>query len=501
MIDRLCSTLIKYHRIYLGVFGLVALYLTSLHSYLLFHGLAEIFTIAVAASIFFVAWNARQLYDNPYLLLLGIACLFVGCISAVHTLAYKGMGVFQGYGTNLSIQLWVIDRGLLGVTFLIAPLLVGKKLRADLVMAIYTIVAIMLLDSIFIWNIFPVCYIDKQDGGSLTLFKIIAEYVIIAMLLTGLLLLLKKRAGFDPKVFKYLAATIITLAIAEIFFTLYESVYDTTNLIGHLLAIISFYFLYRAMVETALEKPYSLLFRELKQREEELRAAQKMQEQMTEFLVHDLRSPLTSVISGIETLRSWKKKEFDETDRQLLDDAMASSNWLMTLTNALLDASRLESGRMPVQPDMHQAGELVEAALEQVSLWARGIRVNLQAQIDADGISVFADRSLTVRVLVNLLSNAIKYSPTDSTVSIKVKTFGGTVSFSVNDQGPGIAKVLADKIFSEFITAESRDAGVGLGLHFCKLAVEAQGGRIWLDSEIGIGTTITFALPAEPPKA
>ena len=85
-----------------GMLVFLGLYLTSLYNYLLFHSLAEIFSIVVACGIFMVAWNSRRFLDNNYLLLLGIAYLFVGGLDLIHTLTYKGMGIFQGYGTNLA---------------------------------------------------------------------------------------------------------------------------------------------------------------------------------------------------------------------------------------------------------------------------------------------------------------------------------------------------------------------------------------------------------------
>ena len=93
-----------------GIFVLFGLYITSLYSYLLFHSLSEIFSIAVACGIFMVAWNSRRFLDNNYLLFLGVAYLFIGGIDLIHTLAYKGMGIFQGYDANLPTQLWISSR-------------------------------------------------------------------------------------------------------------------------------------------------------------------------------------------------------------------------------------------------------------------------------------------------------------------------------------------------------------------------------------------------------
>ena len=111
----------KYIPFLMGIFIFLGLYLTSLYHYLLFHSLAEIFSITIACGIFMIAWNSRQFIDNNYLLFIGIAYLFVAGVDLIHTLAYKGMGVFEGYETNLATQLWIATRYMVSLSLLIAP--------------------------------------------------------------------------------------------------------------------------------------------------------------------------------------------------------------------------------------------------------------------------------------------------------------------------------------------------------------------------------------------
>ena len=106
----------------------LGLYFSSRYSYLLFHSLIEIFTIAIALTLFILTWNTRQYLGNSYLRLLGIGYGFIALVDLVHTLAYKGMGVFPAYDSNLSIQLWIVARYLQAATLLAAPLFVGRKL-------------------------------------------------------------------------------------------------------------------------------------------------------------------------------------------------------------------------------------------------------------------------------------------------------------------------------------------------------------------------------------
>ncbi len=260
-------TLGKYTTILAGVLILFGAYLTSLYNYLFFHSLAEIFSLTIACGIFMLGWNSRRFLDNNYLLFIGIAYLFIGGVDLLHTLAYKGIAVFKEYDANLPTQLWIAARYVESLSLFLAPLLLGRKLKTNLVFLGYTAAISLLLGTIFYWHIFPDCFIE---GARLTPFKKISEYIISLLLLASIALLFQKRSRFDPKVLQLLIASIIVTIGSELAFTLYVSVYGLSNLIGHLLKIISFYLIYRAIIETGLTKPYTLLFRNLKQSEQKL---------------------------------------------------------------------------------------------------------------------------------------------------------------------------------------------------------------------------------------
>jgi PAS domain S-box-containing protein len=249
--------------------AMVGLYFSSLYNYLLFHSLAELFSILVAFGIFVIAWNSRQFLDNNYFIFIGVAYLFVGATDLIHTLAYQGMGIFTGYGTNLATQLWLSARYMESITLLIAPFFIGRRIKFSYLMPIYGLITALLLMSIFYWDIFPVSYIE---GSGLTAFKRISEYVIAAILVGAIITLSARRRDFDSGVLRLLYLSIIVTIGSELAFTLYESPYGVPNLIGHLLKIISFYCIYKAIIETGLVQPYRLLFRNLKQSEEAYRS-------------------------------------------------------------------------------------------------------------------------------------------------------------------------------------------------------------------------------------
>jgi len=245
-----------------GILVFLGLYLANLYSYLLFHSLAEIFSIVVACGIFMVAWNSRRFLDNHYFLFIGIAYLFVGGLDLLHTLAYKGMGVFEGYETNLPAQLWIAARYMGSLSLFLAPFFLRRKFKVNSVFLAYALATFLLLMSIFYWNIFPVCFIE---GVGLTPFKKISEYIISLILLASTALLLKNRREFDREVLQWVVWSIIVSIASELAFTFYIDPYGFSNLIGHFLKILSFYFIYKAIIVTGLTKPYDLLFRNLMQ--------------------------------------------------------------------------------------------------------------------------------------------------------------------------------------------------------------------------------------------
>ena len=247
-----------------GVISLTGLYLLSRVNYLLFHSSVEVFSIVIAFAIFAIAWNSRRMMDNGYLLFIGIACLFVGGVDLLHTLAYRGMGVFPEYGANLATQLWIATRYLLSFSLLAALFFANRKFRPSAVIAGYSVVTALVFASIFYWGNFPQAFIE---GVGLTPFKVISEYVISLILLCAIGLLIKKRREFSGSVVKLMVAAMAVAIAAEMAFTLYTDVYGIANMVGHLLTVVSFYLIYKALIETGLTKPYDLLFHSLKQNE------------------------------------------------------------------------------------------------------------------------------------------------------------------------------------------------------------------------------------------
>jgi hypothetical protein len=248
---------------------LFGLYIISRHNYLLYHGFAEAFSIVVACGIFMLATNSRKILENTYLLFIGNAYLFVGLLDFLHMMAYDGMGVFPEHGPNLPTQLWIAARYVESLSLFIAPFLFRKNITISILFSVYSGITIILLATIIYFGIFPDCFIE---GRGLTGFKRISECVISLILVGAIMLLVKKKEEFDGQVYRLLIASIIITIGSELSFTLYANVFDLANTMGHVLKIVSFYLIYKAIIETGLVRPYDLLFRKLKQSEEKLNA-------------------------------------------------------------------------------------------------------------------------------------------------------------------------------------------------------------------------------------
>ncbi|MCX7642487.1 MAG: HAMP domain-containing histidine kinase [Armatimonadetes bacterium] len=236
-----------------------------------------------------------------------------------------------------------------------------------------------------------------------------------------------------------------------------------------------------------------------------LQDQEHLRDALIEFLVHDLRSPLTNIISGLETLLVSTEEDLKAEDRELIELALIGAHRLLTMVNSILDLRKLEEGKFPLYLKEFDPHEAVGEAVRQVQLWARQNSVALQVDFAPEvPHKMVADRWVLIRVLVNLLSNALKYTPNGGTISLSVVMDDGWIHFSVKDQGPGIPKEYLERIFDRFVQVEARKAGAavgtGLGLTFCKLAVEAHGGRIWIESEVGKGTTVHFVVPLSVPQ-
>ena len=532
-----------------AVYGVIfgGLYLASLYSYLLFHSLAEIFSIVVACTTFILAWNARRLMENKYLLFVGVAYLFVGIIDLAHTLAYKGMGVFSRYDADLPTQLWIAGRSMESLSLLVAPFFMGRKMRADVIIAAYAAVTAVLLAMIFAWKVFPVCFVE---GRGLTPFKMIGEYVICLILAGSIVFLLRRRSLFDERVLRLVVWSIIVTIGSELAFTFYISVYGFSNLVGHFLKIVSFYLIYKAVIETGFVRPNDLLFRNLKlseeallrardeleakvrertaelaeanaalrteicerlQAEEELRIHTRKLEQSNRDLQdfgfaasHDLQEPLRKILAFTDRIRATCGESVEERARLYLDRVQHAAMRMRTIIKAVRSYSNVTGGVGEFRPvDLSSVVREVMAGM--------GPRIErLGGHMEIGDLPVVEASPALMDVLFsNLIDNGLKFHSEERPV---IRVHGCTTtgrqtvgdgfpvelcSIHVEDNGIGFDEKYLDRIFKPFQCLHGRDEyeGIGMGLAVCRKIVELHGGEIRARSVPGRGTTFTVVLP------
>jgi len=239
----------------------IGLYSISLNNYLLFHSVAEIFSICIAFSIFIITWNAIRFIENNFLILIGIAYFFIGSLDLLHTLSYKGMNIFTDYDYYAN-QFWIATRFLESITILISFVIIKykKKINIYAIFFAYFVVASLIIGSILFWKNFPICFVS---GVGLTPFKIVSEYIISLILLVALAFSYYYRSYFDKRLYQYIVLSIVFTIFSELAFTFYISNYGLSNMLGHFFKIISFYLMYKAIVAKGIKDPHSVIFKEL----------------------------------------------------------------------------------------------------------------------------------------------------------------------------------------------------------------------------------------------
>jgi len=220
-------------------------------------------------------------------------------------------------------------------------------------------------------------------------------------------------------------------------------------------------------------------------------------EDQTRMIVHDMRAPLHTLLISIKALQ---RQRFDpEGQAELLGVARESAGYLLNLTETVLDSARLETSSWSIKRQPVRLSTIVQAVCEPLELAARPDQARLRSVLPDDLPVIWLDRGLMERVLTNLITNAIKYTPAtgEIVVSARLAHEGHAVEIGVSDSGQGIPPEAQAHIFERFYQAndDDRRRGTGLGLYFCRLAVEAHGGSIGVQSAVGQGSTFTIQLP------
>ncbi|NHI93839.1 MAG: hypothetical protein EAX96_15230 [Candidatus Lokiarchaeota archaeon] len=490
-------------------------YLTSLYSYLLFHTIAELISISIAICVFIIGWNSRRNIDNSFFLILGISFLFTAAIDLIHTLAYTGLNIFIGYGSNLPSSLWIAARFMHAISIIFGLFLFNRKINLYFVLIFYFTTTTLLITLIFS-GLFPICYIE---GLGLTPFKKISEYIIDVFLFISILILIKFRKEFDRRIFLLIIGSIILTMISELAFTFYIDVYGFSNLIGHLFKIISYFLIYMGIIRIGIQDPIDLLFRKLKKNEVELknRAQELVHEieqkniaemQLRQFIStvsHELRNPVTVLVQSSEILKKEEERLSSEQKEKLNNLILRNALLLMELLENLLVLSKIDEKKTELNLEKIHVHSLINEIIIQMEL--RLNEKKMEIKIDCDkGISIFGDKLKVAQIFRILIDNAIKYSDRDSKIEIIVidhykgkynKNSLDGLLIQFIDHGIGIHPKDQERIFDRFFRSSRvyEISGTGLGLTIAKELTEIHKGKIYVESELDKGSKFIVFLP------
>ena len=215
------------------------------------------------------------------------------------------------------------------------------------------------------------------------------------------------------------------------------------------------------------------------------------------MVVHDMRTPLTAIYGFLRTLETLEGESLSDQGREFVQTALASTEDLVEMVTSLLDVSKMEAGEMTLNLTQCELLTIAREALTKVESLKGGRRLTLSGTDEP--VTVMADAELIARVFQNLLGNALKFTPDDGRVTVSIEPSTDAARVLVQDTGPGIPPEYRERIFEKFgqveDPAKQQRYSTGLGLAFCKLAVEAHGGQVGVDSEEGRGSTFWFTLP------
>jgi signal transduction histidine kinase len=240
------------------------------------------------------------------------------------------------------------------------------------------------------------------------------------------------------------------------------------------------------------------LYREIEQKSRELESASRHKSEFLANMSHELRTPLNAIIGFSEVLSERMFGEINEKQEEYVGDILESGRHLLSLINDILDLSKIEAGKMELEPTEFDLSSAIENTLVLVKERAQRRGISLTHTLDEHLGTISADERKVKQVLLNLLSNALKFTPAGGQISVQAAMRDGVAEMSVTDTGVGIAPEDQETIFEEFRqvgTAAKKVEGTGLGLAISRKFVELHGGKIWVKSEIGRGSTFTFTLP------
>jgi signal transduction histidine kinase len=501
--------------------------------YLVFHNIAEFFSIMVSLSVFGVGWFAYDQSKDRHALFLGTAFLAVGLLDFMHALGNAAMPAFiTANSANKSTQYWTAAR-LVGAWALLA----SAFIRADeprrwltkrtLLSAALGFCALVFVGATFFPAHLPATFVP---GQGLTTAKVAAEYVVIGFLVLALVAYGRRmeRTG-DPLLVHYMGAFVIGI-FSEAAFASYRMGFDTYNVLGHVYKVAAFWLIYRGAFSASVRKPYLQLsasneklrteIAERERAEERVRALnaelerrvsdrtarlEEVDRRKDEFLAvlsHELRNPLAPIRNSIYILR--RAGATADQARRAQEIIERQTEHLTRLVDELLDVTRIARGKVELRRSRVDLRDVVLRAAEDFRSMIEARGITFRAVVPDAEVWADADAVRITQVVGNLLHNGAKYTVAGGEVTVSLGLAGGAAEIRVRDTGVGIDPALLPSIFDAFVQGERTlartEGGLGLGLALVKGITELHGGSVRAESVgKGHGTEFVVRLPTCAP--
>lgn len=511
----------------------------NVSNYLIFHNIAEFFSVVVSFSIFGVGWYAYEQTNNRHILFLSTVFFVIGWLDFFHALGYAGMPAFiTPNSAGKSTQYWIAARLFMALTFLGSAFIYPNTQRlwlskTALMIGSFVIPTLAFIGITFFPEHMPITIVE---GVGLTPFKKNSECLIIVLLFISLVIYWQRILKTSEQHLIYFLSAFVVCIFSEAAFTGYKSVFDTYNVLGHIYKIVAFYLIYLGLFAVSVKNPYLELATINKQLQEEIAERIKSVLELKDYrdnlehlvvertlelekakivaesannaksmflsnMSHELRTPMNAILGLVFIL---KKKDLSPEDKSLLHKIHVAGQSLLGIISDVLDISKIEAGKLELEIAPFNLHHVLDNLEMIMSLNANEKNIGLFIHRPSNfPVNALRGDSLRLQqVLINLVGNAVKFvqhGRIDVSITvIEHNENNVTLHFSVADTGVGISPEVQKRIFAPFTQADNSTTrhygGTGLGLAISRQLVELMGGTLFLVSEVGKGSEFSFNL-------